>query len=631
MDFSKEQVKKSAVLVPTLGVGFEYLAAAIANSSGENTSISHYVDSLFAQMSSPILNIQQAMENPSFMEYQPLILGAAFVLATKGIWESKKKFEEASDYGAYGTSRWAKSNEIFNKENITSKMKQEGSILAMYNGKPIIQHEESDYNRNVAVVGSSGRGKTAGKIIPNILKNANKSIIVIDPKGELYRKTSETKRKQGYDIKLINFKDTDISDRYNPFDYIRKDSDAKRIAQTLVINSQEGKMKQDFWNLSQVSLLEAFILYVKYKLPIERQHMGSVIAMAQMGYEIMEDEFKSFPDGHIVKKAYQSALEKLQDKARSDVFATLMQTLNPWKYEDTCQFTFTSDFAFQDIGEKKMIVYVMIPIGESDKRPLIATFFSQLFSELYIKADKNDGQLPRKVLLELDEFANIGVIPKFEERLSTTRSLGIEVSIGIQDPSQLESRYGKEIAREILANCDITMLFGTSEMECAKYFSSLAGKTTIKITNESRSTSKVKSKSSSTSYVGRDLITPDEVRRMGNNEVLLFLPGQHPMKVNKAWYFKTRFFKNLFGKKVAIEDYPMQPREGYTVFNPSVLVQAKEMMEEEFDEELTVDMETGEILSDPPQDEELPEGEEETKEEESKEDDLNDLLSTFKF
>jgi type IV secretion system protein VirD4 len=625
MDFSKEQIKKSAVLIPTLGIGFEYMAAAINNSADQNTSISNWVDSVFYQLSVPMQNIQQAMESQSFIDFQPIILGSAFILATKGIWESKKKYEDASDYGAYGTSRWAKSNEIYDKENISTSMKREGSILATYNGKPIIQHEDSYYNRNVAVIGSSGRGKTSAKIIPNILKHENKSIIVIDPKGELYRKTSETKRKQGYDVKLINFKDTNISDRYNPFDYIRKDSDAKKIAQTLVINSQDGKMKQDFWNLSQVSLLEAFILYVKYKLPIEKQHMGSVINIAQTGYEQMEEEFLSFPDGHIVRKAYQSALEKLQDKARSDVFATLMQTLNPWKYEDVCKFTYTSDFEFQEIGERKMIVYVMIPIGESDKRPLIASFFTQLFSELYIKADKHEGTLPRKVLLELDEFANVGVIPKFEERLATTRSLGIEVSMGIQDPSQLESRYGKEIAREILANCDVTMLFGTSEMECAKYFSSLAGKTTIKVSNESRSTSKVNSKSQSISYVGRDLITPDEVRRMGQNDLLLFLPGQYPMKLQKAWYFKTRFFKNLFGKKVDIEDYPMQPRDEYKVFSPNLLDQTKELIEEapeEFDEEIKVDMETGEILEDAAQPEEK---------EESKDDDLDDLLSNFKF
>ena len=508
-------------------------------------------------------------------------------------------------------------------------MKNPGTVLGMYGRKAIIQHVESFLNFNHLIVGGAGAGKTRSYIITNIIKNLEKSIVVIDPKGELYEMTSQIKREQGYDVRLVNYKDRDKSDRYNLFKYIRTDSDAFKVADAMVSNAAEGtKVKKDFWNQAQASVLQALMLYVKHALPEEQQHMGSVFNLASCRMDVIRYLFTQFPREHIVRRAYQSAIANLGEKTGPDVFITLMQTLNPWQYDDVCRFTETNDFLFEELGQKKMIVYVIIPIADNDFRPLISTFFTQLFSELYDLAARNNGKLPNKVWLALDEFANVGKIPEFETRLSTARGLGIEVSIIIQDTSQLESRYGKDLAKEIISNCDSRILLKANEPETAKYFSRLAGKTTIRIRNNSSSkSSKSSSKSESVQYAARDLVTEQEILKMPYNYQLLFISGNNPMLVKKAWFEKIKEFKGLLGKEVSRLDYEGTERLEYQAYIPptvdeiNAIIEAEELAkaigmnvtvnedtqgEEEEEEEffvphetedgLKVDTETGEIL-----------------------------------
>ena len=189
-----------------------------------------------------------------YTDIQPFILGASLFIAGKVLFNKPVKYEDASDYGAYGTARFATQKEIFNPDNITNDITKPGTVLGMLGRKTIIQHVESFLNFNHLIVGGSGAGKTRSNIIPNILKNKEKSMVVIDPKGELYEMTSEIKREQGYEVHLVNYKDRDKSDRYNLFHYIRTDSDAFKVADAMVSNAAEGtKVKKDFWNQAQAS------------------------------------------------------------------------------------------------------------------------------------------------------------------------------------------------------------------------------------------------------------------------------------------------------------------------------------------------------------------------------------------
>ncbi|USK77889.1 VirD4-like conjugal transfer protein, CD1115 family [Peribacillus frigoritolerans] len=483
MHITKDKVKKAGILTGVVGAASEYASASVINSFDyiKNYQFNEFWDSIDYNLMHPLANITNALSNEMYTNIQPILIGGTLFLAGKVLLNQPLKYEDASDYGAYGSTRWARKEEIYNSEDITSDINKPGTIHGRYKGQVINQHDDSFLNRNILLVGGSGAGKTRSNIITNILKNKEKSQVIVDAKGELYEKTSQIKREQGYEVRLINFKDRDKSDRYNLFDYIRRDSDAFKIADAIVSNAAEGdKVKKDFWNQSQIAVLQALMTYVRHALPKEQHHMGSVMNLANCRYDVIKYLFEQWPKEHIINRSYQTAVSNLSEKTGPDVFQTLMGTLNPWLYDDVCRFTETNDFLFEDLGKKKMIVYVIMPIADNEFKPLITTFFTQLFSELYRLADLNYGELPQPVWLALDEFANIGKLPNFETRLSTTRSLKIEMTIIIQDTSQLESRYGKDIAKEIISNCDIRILLKSTEPDTAKYFSRLAGKTTIK-------------------------------------------------------------------------------------------------------------------------------------------------------
>ncbi|MGG1571671.1 VirD4-like conjugal transfer protein, CD1115 family [Fictibacillus sp. NRS-1165] len=578
-------IKKALLTNIPLGAGADYFLAYLMNTAPHlkeylNTRNNHDPAELYQYLIHPIENIQLALSNQTYNDAQIWVLAATAAMIVKDLYEGRKgKYEDRSRYGAHGTSRWAKKREVYKKimkePNLVSDINQVGKFIGYYGNffskRPVIQSMESQLNRNNLIVGGSGAGKTASHIIPNILHNRESSIVVTDPKGELYEKTSEAKRKQGYDVKLVNFKDTKISDRYNPFDYIKEETDAKKVAQTIIMNSggNSKELKGDFWDKAEISLLSAFILYIKYTRPKEEHHFGSVFNLATESYKNVHRIFRQLPKNHIGYRSYAQAIEKLDDKVRANVFISLLVSLDLWKYHSVCEFTQKSDFLLGDIGLKKTIVYVILPIAEEELRPLISTFFTQLFSELYSLADKHFNKLPVPVILELDEFANIGKLPNFEERLSTTRSYGIAVDIVIQSLAQLRDRYGKEKANEIIDNCDFVTLLGTKELESAKYFSELTGKTTVGTHSESETFNRQgNSAGESQSVQGRPLMLPDEILRMDKNKALLFMNNSYPIELKKAWYFKLDHFKNMMGEQVSRFKYPNADRSQYHVFDP---------------------------------------------------------------
>lgn len=557
-------------------------------------------------MNPPTL-LSSAFHSAFFVKTSPIIFGYFAYLTLRRLWQLRShRLEDASDYGAYGDNRWAKPGEIFprinlkreqkNKEkgnqippvDITSDLESEGPLLAALNGKPIILRDESWKNKHVAVFGGSGAGKTDSYVVTNILNTRNKSIVVPDPKGELYEKTSEVKRKQGYKVHLINFTDPDFSDRYNPFSYIKKDTDALKIAKTIIMNSVEGVKKTDFWDKAEAALLSSFILYIKHERPAEEHNFASVFDFACATYKRIHAIFRKLPDTHIARKAYEQAIAKLESKVRANVFISLLVTLDLWKYKSIRDFTSTSDFDFQSIGKEKSIVYMMLPIGDETFRPLISTFFTQMFDQLYDLANQNFNRLPIKVRFILDEFNNIGKIPRYEEILSTSRSYGIEISMIIQSIGQLRDRFGDKKADEIIDNCHTRLFLGSSAPDSLKYFSDMLGYTTGRIQNQSESIDKYDKKTSSGktwSVIRQELQTPDQLARLNGNKAIVFIDGKYPILADKAWYHSFEKFKSMLGPEVSRYDHPIVPRDDYQVFNPKSIKfdNDKELDEEEED------------------------------------------------
>lgn len=495
-------------------------------------------------------------------------------LIAKDLWNKRShKVEKAADYGAFGTSEFltAKDIEADNKDFALS-LNAPGTVIGMIDDKPLIHKESSYKNRNVLVFGASGTQKSKSYIIPNILNTNQDSIILTDPKGELYELTSEAKRKQGYKVHLMSFilNEGQNSDKYNPLDYVTNDSEAAELANTLVINSNGKPSNGDsFWINAEAGVIATLCLYAKYFLPKEQQHLGSVYNILVSNPKTLDNTFNEIPDNHIVKRSYNGSIGNKEEKMKAQIMGGAATALDLWKYDETRLLTYQSDFDLKDIGKEKTIVYVRIPVGKRYSRPLIATFFNQLFEQLYSLGDSNSGELPNPVRMLLDEFANIGHIPLFEERLSTTRSYKIYVSPVVQSLEQLRDRYGKEKASEIMDNCDTHIFLGTNDKDSQKFFSEKLGITTIRIQGESETKNdKGESLGESRNYVQRPLLTADELNRLPDDKSIVFMRTKQPLLLNKAFYTKLKPLAAMLKSKVKLHDYaPVTPGE-YSVFEP---------------------------------------------------------------
>lgn len=536
--------------------------------------------------------ISTSVNQPHFI---PIQIGATTLflgLMAKDIWNARKsQVEKASDYGAFGTSDFLRLKDIESDiKDFSLDLKTPGTILGMLNGKPVIHHEKSFKNRNVLVFGASGTQKSKSYIIPNLLNTNSDSIIVTDPKAELYETTSEAKRKQGYKVHLINFdiRDSLSSDKYNPLDYVESDVDAAELGNTLVINANGLPSNGDsFWINSEAGVIATLALYAKYFLSKQQQHMGSVYNLLVTTPKQLHHLFKDIPDSHIVKRSYNGCIGNKEEKMRTQIMGGAATAIDLWKYDEARRLTYQSDFHLQDLGKEKMVLYVKIPVGKRYARPLIATFFNQLFEQLYALAEKNHGVLPNPVRMLLDEFSNIGTIPMFEERLSTTRSLGIYVSPVLQSIEQLRNRYGREKAAEIMDNCDTHLFLGTNDKDAQKHFSEKLGITTIRIQGESETKNdRGESLGESRNYVQRPLMTADEINRLPDNKSIVFMRTKQPMLLDKAFYTKLEPLASMMNKRVNLHDYRALEEGVYDVYEVPKAKEPKENPIEEIVESL---------------------------------------------
>lgn len=483
-------------------------------------------------------------------------------------------YKDASNYGAHGTSRFAKDVEVFNDKDFVKKTfnkspqknleNKKGLIFGLFKDKPVILPENTSIpNRNVFIVGSPGSGKTQSYILTNLIFERNRSMVITDPKGEIFESTARLKKQQGYEVRLINFKEMLVSDRYNPIDYITKEVEAEQVANTIVINSMQGQ-KPDFWTKAEIALLKTLLLYVKYETPAEANlaNVKRILTTHGSTPEDMDEFFSYLEPDHPAFSAYQ-IVRMASDKVRDNIFVSLAITLSKFDASDVRKFTETSDFLLDDIGKRKMVVYVVLPVADSTWEPLTANFFTQMFQRLYDVADKNFNKLPVPVNLFLDEFPNLGKIPGYEEILATCRSYGISSSTIIQSIGQLIDKYSKEKAEAIIGNCSLRYLLGVGDKLTSEYFSDLIGKTTIRTQSSSVSkNAKGGSDSKSDSYTGRNLLTPDELTRMPREEAILLVSGGYAMQLKKTFQFT--FFKDILndGNKTSRFDYLKLSAEG---------------------------------------------------------------------
>ncbi|MCX8075202.1 MAG: type IV secretory system conjugative DNA transfer family protein [Clostridia bacterium] len=479
--------------------------------------------------------------------------------------KNAKKYEYQGQ--EHGSSDWSKNGEEFRKLPDGSEIlnKKDGFILSKnhFLGTDL---KKVKVNKNILVFGGSGTGKSACYVKPNILQRLG-SYVITDPKGELYRETSQFLKESGWNVKVLNLVDPDYSDRYNPLSHIRDHADVDIIAHTIVMSGDGeggGKSSDPFWDNTAKMLLKACIYYVISVLPDEEQNLSSCLNIVRAGGSdetVFDKLFGELKPEHPGRKEYEG-IRVGADKTKQSIAISLVSKLTHFDTPNMQKLTTSNNIEFEELGNKKTAIYVISPDSHSTYNYILTIFYGQLLQRLYAQADRNGGRLNQSVYLLLDEFANIGKIPDFNQKLSTSRSRGLSISIIVQSIDQLVDLY-KDLHENIIANCDTQLFLGSKSIKTCEYVSKSLGQKTIKFQNKSVSKDKKEIQKQGVSFSeqrqGRDLMTVDELMRMGYDDEIILVRGLKPIKTKKAWYFKYHP-QRIIAKSYEIRDLSEMPK-----------------------------------------------------------------------
>ena len=409
-------------------------------------------------------------------------------------------------------------------------------------------------NLNGIVVGGSGAGKTRGYVLPNIME-CNCSYIIADPKGEILRKTGGLLEKEGYEICVLNLVDLEKSDCYNPIAYLRSDHDALKLVTNLIKNTNEkGQKSSDpFWDKSEAAILQAFILYLLYEAPASEQNFSTVMYMIENAAASEEDEsYKSpvdllFDDlerknpEHIALKMYKVFKQAAGKTAKSILVSTAVR-LAAFNLPEIARVTEKDEMFLNTIGNRKKAVFAVISDNDTSLNFIVSMLYSQAFQELYHEADRNGGRLPVHVRVMMDEFANVALPENFEKVLATCRGREISINIIIQNMAQIKAMF-RDSWENLTGNCDTYIYLGGNESTSHEYISKSLGKETVDVKTRGVTHGRNGSSSNNFQSVGRELLTPDEVRMIDNNYEVVIIRGERAVMDKKFVLQKHRNIK----------------------------------------------------------------------------------------
>ena len=419
----------------------------------------------------------------------------------------------------------------------------------------------------------SGSGKSASYSIPNAYQCLG-SYVFTDPKGELYDRTAGYLKEHGYDIKVLNLVRPQYSDGYNPLMHISSELDVDVIANTIVKGQKTDSGSDPYWDDMAEMLLKALIYYLIATRPEEEQNLASCAELVRAankngGSNLLSDLMSQLPYDHPARMYYKS-IEIAPEKTYGSILSSLQSKLGKFDSKEIAELTSTDTINFEEIGSKKTAVYVISSDTHTAYDFLLTIFFSQMIQQLYDYADQNGGKLKERTYFILDEFANIGKIPDFDKKISTSRSRGISFSVILQNIDQLEAVYEKSY-ETIMGNCDTHVFLGSNSFKTVEYFSKQLGEKTID--RDSISINKDKQnhrtgKSVSDQIMARALMTPDELRRLDNDLCIIFEKGLKPVKANKYYYFKHPMAKDMAKCEISHNDIGEIDRGTWRKYNP---------------------------------------------------------------
>lgn len=429
-------------------------------------------------------------------------------------------------------------------------------------------------NSNTVVFGASGTGKSRYFLKPNILQ-ANSSIVCTDPSGDVMQATGYFLREvKGYDVKCFNIEDMTKSCRFNPLYYIRDTKDIAIVVNTFLENINGEKKSSggdgDFWTQSAKALMCAVIGYQYEVLPIEQRNLSNTLDIIRMDGRSENDDanvetafdvmFQNLGAANPASYAYQQYLifKQAPAKTRLNILISTSVNLSQMDIPEVKNLTYKDEMQLDEVGDRKMAIFLIIPQADTTYTWLTAMFYSLLLKRLYkygeermkqsaIDADKgvidsttgmrvkalSDPQMKIPVRFLIDECRNIGKIPNLSIYLVTCRKYRISIVPIFQNYSQIEELYGKEGANSIISNCDSFLFLGGSDDATLKIIQGHLGKETVKTLSHSMAQTTKGSNSASKQQTGKDLMTRDQIETMSNSECLLFIRALRPFKTKK--------------------------------------------------------------------------------------------------
>lgn len=436
-------------------------------------------------------------------------------------------------------------------------------------------------NNNILVIGGSGTGKSRFMIKPNMLQ-ANSSFVITDPSGELLESHGAFLREKGYDVRVFNLSQMEHSNCYNPFNYIRNEEGVLTMINALIKNTTpKGSSSNDpFWEKAETALIQAICFFLIAECEPEEQNFSSVMKLlrcvdAGEGAEnkksvldILMDELREKDPENIALRSYAVFKSAGGGKTAQSILISCQTRLQMFNLKAISNLTNTDNIDLGSIGDKPTALFCVTKVEDNTFNFLVALLYTQLFETLYdhAKKDCKGLRLPVHVRFLLDEFANIGTIPDFNEKLATMRKHEISCTIVIQALSQLKTMY-KDDWEVIVGNCDTLLFLGGSDATTLDYISKKLGKETIRAKNTSRNYGRTGGSGVSFNTTGRELMQPDEISAMDNMNCIVFIRGEAPFFSVKYDYPKHPNYsltgdaddKKLFNIREEIQTVPLEP------------------------------------------------------------------------
>ena len=548
--------RKNSIVIPCLIIGelftiyVSYVLNGVWNTNGDIVLI---LNKFNAAIKNPFGHYYNANTLRAVI-YGSLIYGMAvlmYVTSRRNLMHGKE----------YGTARFADIRMV--NKALADKDESKNRILSN-NVRMSTDTSVTGLNNNMLVIGGSGAGKTFFIVKPNIMQMMlNNSFIATDPKGEIARATANMLKKNGYNVKVLNLIDMAKSDGYNPFRYIREENDVVKLVTNIISNTtpKETAPTDPFWEKSESMFLQALFYYVWLEMPPNRKNFQSVLDLlseAEVDAKGRDSKLtkkmkqlaktSKLKQNHPAYKQYMKVIRGAGDTVRSIIISAnsrLALLENP----QILRILSKDDLHLEELGigvngdkHTRTALFCIIPDSDKSYNFIVGMLYTQLFQELYFQADfRNGGKLPIQVTLMMDEFSNVALPDDFCSLLSTMRSRRISAIIIIQNLAQIKALF-KDTWETITGNCDTLVYLGGNEKSTHQYISEMLGKSTI----DKRSTGETRGVHGSASrnydVLGRELMTPDEVRNMSNKKCLIFIKGFNPIFDDKYIPFRHKNF-----------------------------------------------------------------------------------------